>query len=93
MRSACPLTGADDFQGDCAIETLLSRQINYPLTAAPNFLKQLVIAEISRQVCNALAPCGMLAFRYGGRLLVLNRKRAKSSLKKATRAASFPEDI
>src|SRR5215510_14306975 len=89
MRSACPLTKADDFQGHCAIETLLARQINYPLTAARNFLQQLVIAEISRQLCNALTPCGMLAFRYSACVLVLPRKCAKSSSKKATWAAAF----
>jgi hypothetical protein len=89
MHSACPLTRADDFQSNCAIETLLSRQINYALTAAPNFLQQFVVAEISGQLCNTLVPRGMLAFRYNERLLILNRKHAEAGLKKASRAASF----
>src|SRR5215831_10182181 len=93
MRSACPLTRADDFQSDRAIETLVSREVNYPLTAAPNFLKQFVITELSRQLCNALALRATLAFRYNGGVLVFNRKRAKTSLKKATWAGSFAEDV
>jgi len=71
----------------------VSRHVNYPLTAAPNFLKQFVVTEISRQLCNALILCGRLVFRYNGGVLVFNRKPTKSSLKKATWAGSFAEDI
>jgi hypothetical protein len=70
------------------LRTLLSRQINYALTAAPNFLQQFVVAEISRQVRDVLAPRGVLTFVNSRRVLV-TPKRGEASLKKATRATSF----
>jgi len=94
MRSACPLARADDFQSDCAIETLLSRQINYTLTATADFMQQFVVAEFPQQAGDALA-------RHGRRCWILHlrslfdtiysfiREQAKASLKKATRAASI----
>src|SRR5262249_48154841 len=58
MRSACPLARADDFQSDCAIETLLSRQVNYPLVATADFVQQFVVAEFPQQAGDALACHG-----------------------------------
>ena len=39
VRFARPLTKADDFQGNCAIETLLSRAKNHALTATTDFFQ------------------------------------------------------
>src|ERR1700758_3114405 len=47
MRFACPLAKADDFQCDCAVETFLSCPEHHALTAASNFLQQVVVAELS----------------------------------------------
>ena len=38
MRFGRPLTKTDHFQRHCAVETFLSRAINYSLTASANFL-------------------------------------------------------
>ena len=42
---------ADDFECDGAIETFLSRAINYALTAATDFLQQFVVAKVSKHSC------------------------------------------
>src|SRR6266516_3692982 len=50
-----PVTEANYFDRDCAVETFLSRAINYALTAAANFLQQLVVAKVRqhpRRACS-----------------------------------------
>jgi hypothetical protein len=54
-----PLTKADDFQGDCAIETLLPGAVNYTLAATPNLFEQLVIAKLhvgSARLLSTIVP-------------------------------------
>src|SRR5437870_5402859 len=46
MRRARPMTKTNHFKCDGAIETFLPRAIHDALSAAPDFLQQLVIAEI-----------------------------------------------
>src|SRR4030095_7353893 len=89
VRFRGPMAQADHFECDGAVETLLSRSKHHALTTATDFLQQFVVADLSGQLCNTLAPRGMLAFRYNERLLVLYRKRAEAGLKKATWAGSF----
>ena len=43
---ARPLTKANDFYSDCAIETLLPRTEHHALTAASDFFQQFVIAKV-----------------------------------------------
>src|SRR2546430_3653382 len=47
MRFSGPRAKADQLQRDCTIETFLMGTINYALTAAANFLQQLVVAKVS----------------------------------------------
>ena len=51
MRFGRPRAQADHFKRDCAIETFLMGAINYALTAAANFLQQLVIAKVCEHSC------------------------------------------
>ena len=46
---ARPLTKANDFYSDCAIETLLPRTKHDALTAASNFFQQFVIAKVRQR--------------------------------------------
>src|SRR5437868_10031354 len=55
MRSACPVPKRNDFQRDCPIKTFLARAINHTLGAASDLSLQLVIAEVSRNVCSDIA--------------------------------------
>src|SRR5262249_1496282 len=71
------------------MQTLLPRQINDALTAAAYFLEQLIVAEFSREVCDALRRCGVVAFWFSWPLLAFTCKRSKPTLEKATWAASF----
>ena len=47
VRFGRPRAQANHFERDGAIETFLMSAINYALTAAANFLQQLVVAEFS----------------------------------------------
>src|SRR5439155_11606928 len=48
VRFRGPMTEADNLERDCAIQTFLPGAIDNALTAAPDFFKQFVIAEIAQ---------------------------------------------
>src|SRR5262245_14875940 len=87
--SGRPLTKPENFQCDCAIETLLSSEINYALSAATNLVQQLVVAKFSRQHRYALSTPALLAFGLSGGLLLLIQMRSKPALKKTTWTGSL----
>ena len=45
MRVASLMAQADHFEGNSAIETFLSRAINYTLAATTDFLQQFIVAK------------------------------------------------
>src|SRR6266545_7095130 len=52
VRFGRPLTKTNDFQCDCAVETSLPCAEHHALAASTNFLKQLVVAELSKRLSN-----------------------------------------
>ena len=62
MRVCRPMTKADDFKRDGAIQTLLACAEHHTLTATADFLKQFVIAEILWAF-----PLGTVFFRHATR--------------------------
>src|SRR5438094_8701309 len=59
VRFARPLTKANDLKRDCSIQTLLSRAKYHALTAAPDFLQQFVVAQLSQQLGSARCFCAL----------------------------------
>src|SRR6266481_2965593 len=57
-----PMAQPDHFNRDGAIQTLLARAIHHTLTATADFLKQFVIAEVSRCLC---LSCCLRTMRRG----------------------------
>jgi hypothetical protein len=50
VRFARSLTKANNFERDCAVETLLAGAKHHALTAATDLLQQFVVAQLSQQL-------------------------------------------
>src|SRR5262249_14927263 len=60
MRFGGPISQADHFQCYRAVETFLPGSVNHTLTAASDFLQQLIIAKIAEPACGS---CRFLCIR------------------------------
>ena len=73
----------DYFESYGAVKTYLVRAINHPLSAAANFLQQLVVAEFGWNLCGVLET----AVVAGGYSFI--QKRCQSGLKETQAAKSL----
>ena len=101
MRFSRPLAEANDFQRDCAVETLLARSKHHALTAAADFLQQVVIAKVSQYLGSTrcfftmVSSSRSIRFRIFIGIVVIAsgyrcvQKQTKSYLEQAGCAKSF----
>ena len=98
VRFRGPLAQADHFECDGAVETFLSRAVNYALTSPADFLQQFVITKVSKhlRVIAARVLSAGLGYRPLGRRAVdarlqhFVREQTKTGLEQASRANSLP---
>ena len=78
MRFGGPGAQADYFECDGAIETFLTRAINYALTTPADFLQQFIVAEVSETfLCRSLL---LAALRRDQHIVILVVEQTKTGL-------------